>query len=185
MTLVEETLLAARGIVALIIGRRDAHRYFDLGLTGLAGSMVAFFVALIINAYMPLLLNPADSVGPAWQSVVLALTLFVLQVGFAALALRQFGRSDGLVPYLIADNWATFFMTLVSLVLAFLHFPADTLALPLGILILVVEINISRLIVTLSGWQIAAFIAAQFAGVVVGLLVFGALFPDVAFGFAG
>jgi hypothetical protein len=180
MTFLEEIVLAGRGIAALVIGRRDAYRFFDLGLRGLAGSMAAFFVALAVNGYLPLLLSPSETMGPAWQSILLALLLFALQIGFAALVLRQIGRMDGLVPYLVADNWATFFMTGVSVILALLHVSGDILVLPLGILILIIEINISRLIVTLSGWQIAAFLAAQFAAVVVGLIVFGMVFPDAA-----
>ncbi len=178
MTFVEEALQAGRGILAIIAGRRDAHRFFDLGLAGLSGSMVAFFIALMINGYMPFLLGPSEDMGPAWQSVLLALMLFVLQVGFAALVLRQFGRPDGLIPYVVADNWASFYLTLLSVVLALLQISGDFLVVPLGILILYIEINISRLIVTLTGWQIAAFLAAQFAAVVFGLMLFGMIFPD-------
>ncbi|MBU1176805.1 MAG: hypothetical protein KKH72_15485 [Alphaproteobacteria bacterium] len=180
MTFVQETLQALRGIGAILVGRRDAYRHFDLSLAGLAGSMAAFFIALLINGYMPFLINASEDMGPAWQNIVLALLLFGLQVGFAALVLRQFGRMDGLVPYLVADNWATLFMTILSLALALLNIQSDILVLPLGILILIVEINIARLIVTLSGWQIAAFLIAQFAAVVVGLMAFGTLFPGAA-----
>ena len=180
MTFIEEALLAARGIAAIIIGRRDAYRYFDLSMRGFMGSMAAFFIALMVNGYLPFLLDPGAAGLSAWKSIVLALVLFGLQLGFAALILRQMGRPDGLIPYLVADNWATFFMTGVSVVLAVLHMSGDLLVLGLGILILFIEINIARLIVTLSGWQIAGFLAAQFAAVIVGLTVFGALFPDMA-----
>ena len=185
MTFVDEVLQAARGIAAIVIGRRDAYRYFDLSMSGLAGSLAAFFIALLVNGYLPYLLGPPEGMAPAWQSVLLALLLFGLQVGFAAIVLRQMGRPDGLIPYLVADNWATFFMTAISVVLAVLRVSGDLIVLPLGILILVIEINIARLIVTLSGWQIAAFIAAQFAAVVVGLMVFGTFFPDAGLSVAG
>jgi len=180
MTFIEEALQAGRGIAAIVIGRRDAYRYFDLSMRGLMGSMAAFFIALMVNGYLPFLLDPGAAGPAAWKSIVLALVLFGLQLGFAALILRQMGRPDGLIPYLVADNWATFFMTGVSVVLAVLHMSGDLLVLGLGILILFIEINIARLIVTLSGWQIAGFLAAQFAAVLVGLTVFGALFPDMA-----
>jgi hypothetical protein len=180
MTFIEEAMLAARGIAAIVIGRRDAYRFFDLGYGGLAGSMAAFFIALMVNGYLPMLLGATENMAPAWQSILLALLLFALQIGFAALILKQLGRLDGLVPYIVADNWATFIMTGVSVVLAVLHVSGDFIVMPLGILILIIEINISRLIVTLTGWRIAAFLAAQFAAVIVGLLVFGAIFPDAA-----
>ncbi len=182
MTFIEEAIEAGRGIVALVAGRRDAHRFFDLGPGGLAGSMAAFFIALMINGYLPYLVDPSGSMGPAWQNIMLALLLFLVQVGFAALVLRQFGRLDGLMPYVVADNWASFYMTLVSVVLVFVHVPGDILAVPLGILILYIEINISRLIVTLNGWQIAAFLAGQFAAVLVGLITFGMFFPGTSVG---
>ena len=185
MTFIQEALQAGRGIGAIAIGRRDAYRFFDLSLAGLAGSMAAFFIALLINGYLPFLLGSAADLGPAWQNIMLALLLFVLQIGFAALVLRQFGRLDGMVPYLVADNWATFFMTLLSVALALLNVQSDILILPLGILILVIEINIARTIVTLTGWQIVGFLAAQFAGVLVGLLIFGAFFPETAVTVAG
>lgn len=185
MTFIEEAVQAGRGIGALVIGRRDAYRHFDLSLGGLAGSMAAFFLALLINGYLPFLINSSENLGPAWQNILLAILLFALQVGFAALVLRQFGRLDGLVPYLVADNWATFYMTLVSLALALLSVEGDVLVLPLGILILVIEINIARLMVTLSGWQIAAFLVAQFAAVFAGLMIFGMFFPDVTLAVSG
>ncbi len=180
MTFVEEALQAARGITMIVIGRRDAYRYFDLSVRGLMGSMAAFFIALMVNGYLPFALNPSETLAPAWQNVFLALFLFALQVGFAALILRQMGRPDGLVPYLVADNWATFFMTALSVVLVILNLSSDLLMLALGILILIMEINIARIIVTLTGWQIAAFLAAQFAAVILGLSVFGAFFPGAA-----
>lgn len=180
MTIFEEALLAARGIGAIIIGRRDAFRFFDFSPAGLAGSLAAFFVALLINGYMPFLIAPGADLGPAWRDIFLALLLFGLQIGFAVLVLRQFGRLDGVVPYLVADNWASFYMTLLSALLALLQVQSTTLVLPLGVLVLVIQINISRLIVTLTGWQIAAFLAAQFAAVIVGMMFFGALFPNTA-----
>ena len=185
MTFIEEALQAGRGIGAIVLGRRDAYRFFDLSFAGLAGSMAAFFLALLINGYLPFLLGPDQAVGPAWQNIFLALFLFILQLGFAALVLRQFGRLDGLVPYLVTDNWATFFMTMVSVILVLLNVQSDILVLPLGILILIIEINIGRIILTLSGWQIAAFLAAQFAAVMVGLLGFGLMLPEAAIAVTG
>ncbi len=180
MTFIEEALQAARGITAIIVGRRDAYRYFDLSMRGFMGSMAAYFIALMVNAYLPFLLDPGVVGISAWKSVLLALVLFGLQLGFAALVLRQMGRPDGLIPYLVADNWATFYMTAVSVILALLQLSGDMLVLGLGVLILVIEINIARRIVTLTGWQIAGFLAAQFAAVIIGLTIFGALFPGLA-----
>ncbi|HEV7717641.1 MAG TPA: hypothetical protein VGO70_01560, partial [Arsenicitalea sp.] len=46
-----------------------------------------------------------------------------------------------------------------------------------GLLVLVVEINIARVIVTLSPWQIAMFLVARVVGVSIGLIIFGMIFP--------
>ena len=177
MTFLQEAVEAARGLIAIVMGRRDAYRHFDLSYAGLFGSMAAFFIALLVNGFLPMLLGMSEQMAPAWQSILLALILFALQVGFATLVLRQFGRLDGLIPYLVTDNWATFYMTIVSVVMAIANIQSDIAVLPLAVLILIIEINIARLIVTLSGWQIAAFLAAQFAGVFVAMIVFGGLFP--------
>ena len=43
------------------------------------------------------------------------------EIGFSAIVLRQLKRLDGLVPYLVADNWATFYITVFSTVLALVN----------------------------------------------------------------
>ena len=63
--------------------------------------------------------------------------------------LRQIGRLDGLVPYLVADNWATFFITIVSTLLTLVGIGDEFAIIALGILVIIVEVNIARLIVTL------------------------------------
>src|SRR3546814_4223802 len=59
--------------------------------------------------------GPAASIA---RSVVMVTILVALQIGYSAIVLRQLKRLDGLVPYLVADNWATFFITLGSTALA-------------------------------------------------------------------
>ena len=46
-----------------------------------------------------------------------------------------------------------------------------------GLVVLVIEINIARLVVTLTPLQIAMFLIAQVVGVSIGLIVLGALMP--------
>ncbi len=179
MTLIEEMVQAARGLGALLAGRRNASDYFDLGPRGLAGSFVAFLTATAINAYLPLLMGmtTTERSGHAWQAILMVLLLFGLQVGASAIILKQFGRLDGLVPYLVADNWATFFVTLISVVFGLLGLDGTFMLFATGVVVLVIEVNIARLIVTLSPWQIAGFLVAQLVGVAVGLLVLGLVLP--------
>jgi hypothetical protein len=178
MTFIEEAVQAGRGIVAIIIGRRDAHRFFDLGLAGLAGSLAAFFIALMINGYLPFLLEPSEQMVPAWQSILLALIQFALQLTFAALILRQFGRADGLVPYIVTYNWMNFFLSLLTLTLMLLHLMNDFLMVSLSVLVLYIAINIGRLIVSLTGWQIVALLATQLAAAIFSLMIFIMFFPN-------
>ena len=124
---------------------------------------------------LPIILgSEQESIARGIATVAL---LFVLQVGCSVIVLRQVGRMDGLVPYLVADNWATFFLTLISAALAAAGFANDFTLIVLGVVVLLVEVNIARLIVTLPPLQIAMFLVAQLVGVAIGLVVLGFLFP--------
>lgn len=174
-TPIEETLAAARGVFALIIGDRQAARHFDFGPRGLVGSFIALLTITAFNAYLPLLLGVKESgIG---RSVIMVAILFVMQLAFSAIVLKQLKRMDGLVPYLVADNWATFFITLFSNGLMLAGLTGDIALIGLGLLVLAVEINIARLILGLSPLRIAMFLVAQMVGVSVGLVLIGFLFP--------
>lgn len=177
MTLFEEMLLAGRGVLALIMGRRDASRYFDLTLRGLVGSFIAFIVATTANAYLPWFLGMTSEDAHPSQALLIVSNLYLLQIGFSALVLNQIKRLDGLVPYLVADNWATFFITGLSIILAVAGFGSDLTLIMIGILVIITEINVARLIVTLTPLQIAMFLIAQLVGVTAGLMVIGMIFP--------
>jgi hypothetical protein len=176
-SLFEEFRSAGRGVVALVVGDRRAGDYFVFSLRGLAGSFIAFIAITGLNAALPTLLGFSGPSASITRSVVMIVVLYTMQIAFSALVLRQLKRLDGLLPYLVADNWATFFITLVSTALALFGLAGDFLVIAIGILVIVVEINIARLIVTLSPLQIAMFLVAQLVGVSIGLLLIGGLFP--------
>jgi hypothetical protein len=176
-TIIEEMTAAARGVVALIIGNRRAAEYFDLGPRGLAGSFIAFLAVAGIQAVMPMLLGATGPDASVFRSIATVAILFALQVGFSAIVLRQLKRLDGFVPYLVADNWATFFVTIGSTLLLMVGLGGEVAIIFIGILVIVIEINIARLIVTLSPLQIAMFLIAQLVGVSIGLLLIGVIFP--------
>lgn len=178
-TLLEEMSAAARGVVALIVGDRRAPSYFNFSQRGLIGSFVAFLVASLVSALVPFLMGAEVPPGAITRGLIVVGILFVAQIGFSALVLRQVGRLDGLVPYLVADNWATFFITLLSTVITVAGLPDEAAILGLGLLVIVVEINIARLIVTLPGLQIAMFLIAQLVGVSIAFLVIGTAFPGL------
>jgi len=169
-------MAAGRGVIGLLIGDRQAGSYFDLGTRGLAGSFIALLAVTALNATLPVILGVKDSGGIA-RSILMVAILFVMQLAFSAIVLRQLKRMDGLVPYLIADNWATFFLTLISGALAAAGIDGDPVLIVLAIVVIVVEVNIARLIVTLSPLQIAMFLVAQLVGVSIGLGIIGLAFP--------
>lgn len=175
-TFLEELMTAGRGVIGLLIGDKRAGSYFDFSQRGLVGSFIAFIAVTGLNAVLPVFLGSKDTGGIA-RSVLMVAILFALQLGFSAIVLRQLKRMDGLVPYLVADNWATFFLTLISGALAAAGVDGDPVLIVLAIVVIVVEVNIARLIVTLSPLQIAMFLVAQLVGVSIGLAIIGFTFP--------
>ena len=178
---VEEMMAAGRGVIGLLTGDRNAGSYFDLSQRGLYGSFIALLLVTALNAVLPIVLG-AENASIA-RDVVSVAILFALQIGFSAIVLRQLKRLDGLVPYLVADNWATFFLTLVSGAVAAAGLSNDITLVVLAIVVIFIEVNIARLIVTLSPLQIAMFLVAQLVGVAIGLVIIGFVFPaspDVA-----
>lgn len=169
-------MAAGRGVISLLIGDKRAGSYFDFSRRGLYGSFIAFLAVTALNAVLPVILGSRDP-GSVAKSILMVAILFALQVAFSAIVLRQLKRMDGLVPYLVADNWATFFLTLISAAIAAAGADADFVLIILAIVVIVVEVNIARLIVTLSPLQIAMFLIAQIIGVTIGLILIGQVFP--------
>jgi hypothetical protein len=175
-TFLEELMAGGRGMLGLLIGDKQSGSYFDFSRRGLYGSFIAFLAVTALNALVPTMLGQGDP-GGIGRSIAMVAILFVLQVAFSAIVLRQINRLDGLVPYLVADNWATFFVTAASSIVGIFGPAGDFGLVVAALLVLVIEINIARLIVTLSRWQIAMFLVAQVVGVLIGLMVIGSIFP--------
>jgi hypothetical protein len=174
-TFIEEMMAAGRGVIGLLSGDKQAGSFFDLGQRGLAGSFIALLLVTALNAVLPIILGSENE--NITRGVLSVILLFTLQVGCSIIVLRQVNRIDGLVPYLVADNWATFFLTLVSAALAAAGLANDATLVLLGVVVIVIEVNIARLIVTLPPLQIAMFLVAQLVGVSIGLVLLGLLFP--------
>jgi hypothetical protein len=171
-------MAAGRGVLALLVGNRQAGSYFDLSTRGLAGSFIALILVTVLNASMPTIMGVEnDSIT---RSILIVTILFVMQLGFAVIVLRQVKRQDGFLPYLVADNWATFFLTLISTALVAAGLANDFTLIVLGIVVIVIEVNIARLIVTLTPLQIAMFLIAQLVGVTIGLGLIGLALPPSA-----
>lgn len=169
-------MAAGRGVIGLVTGNRQSGSYFDFSPRGLAGSFIALLLVTALNAVLPVVLG-MDVGGGVARGILMVAILLGLQIAFSAIVLRQLKRLDGLVPYLVADNWATFFMTLISAAIAAAGFASDFTLVVLGIVVIIIEVNIARLIVTLSPLQIAMFLIAQLVGVSIGLVLAALVIP--------
>ena len=180
MTYFQELLAAGRGVVALIVGDRRAPSWFDLSQRGVVGSFVALLAVTFVSALVPLVLPDVSPNYSISRSTLMAVILFAFQIAFAVIVLRQIKRRDGLVPYLVADNWASVYISVGQLLLSLIGIEGDLPFFALAILVIVVEINIGRLIVKLTPLQIAMFMIAQLVGVSIALLIIGLVFPSSA-----
>ena len=171
-------MAAGRGVLAVLVGNRQAAGYFSFTERGVAGAIFALLASLALNAGLPNLLGLAQP-GEFARVFLFMVISEALQMGFAAIVLRQFARMDGLVPYIVASSWASFFANLLVIGITAAGVPGDLVGLPLAILSIVLLVNVARLIVTLAPLQIAALIVAQLVAVIVGLTVFNQIFPGI------
>ena len=171
-TFLDEFFAAAQGTFALLTGDRKAATYFDFSQRGLVTSFIAFLLAGAISAFGPRLLGLSIESGAASTGLLLSAVLYGLQTGAGWLVLRQFGRLDGFVPYLVGFNWINLFASLILLVLLMVG-AGQFATIVVGVAALVVEINIARLIVTLPPLQIVVFIVAKLViqAVVMGVII--------------
>jgi hypothetical protein len=190
-TFLEEALDAARGTWALVLGRRDAAQYFDFSQRGLVGSVIALVLSLAVQAFGP---HPIDVSAPpvmALSVVIMAAVVIAAQYGILYLVLRQLGRADSFLPFLVVQNWATLFQAVIAVaIIGLLGAPMTVNAagiaeltngsLPyigLSIAILVIWVNLARLIMTLRPLHVAIFIATLMGSALVLPLFFGAFMP--------
>lgn len=178
---IEELMAAGRGVFALLVGDRNASRFFDFSRRGLAGSFIAILVVVALGAVLPVLVAN-DHSGMA-SSVIQLLVLYGLEVGFVAIVLRQINRMDGLVPYLVSYNWLQFFGSLILAALLSAGVDTGALLLVIAVVVIVIEVNIGRIVMALTPLQIAMLLVAQLIGVGIAALLLTVIFPvppDVA-----
>lgn len=176
-TFIEEALSAARGCWALVTGRSDAASWFDFSQRGLVGSLVAVLLALLIAGFGPMLLGVQVPSGAATQSIFMNGALFVAQALMAWVVLRQMGRPDGFIPYLVASNWVTLLSGVLLLFSLLLGEMGLVVLLAIVIVALLTFINIGRYIVTLKPMQIGLLFISQAVGVFLALGVLALILP--------
>ncbi|KKB08573.1 hypothetical protein [Devosia chinhatensis] len=173
----EEALNAARGCWALVIGRRDASTWFDFSQRGLIGSLVAVLLAMLIAGFGPMLLGIPVPAGAPTQSIVMNSALFAAQALMAMLVLRQMGRQDGFVPYLVASNWVTLVSGVLLLLSLFFGEAGLIILLAIVIVAMMTFINIGRFIVTLKAMQIVLLFISQAVGIFLAMGVLALILP--------
>ena len=178
MTLIDEMVMAARGVFALLSNNKNSPKFFDLTYAGLAGATIALLISLSLSAFLPSLIGQQDNQALLpYEAIIFTGTIYIIQIGAAAIIFNQFSRLDALVPYLVADFWSTFFVTTAMLLPSVLNLKNDLIMLILAICVLVIKINILRLIIKLpSAWHIVAFFAAQLGSGFIALIVLGHIF---------
>ncbi len=182
-TFIEEGLAAGRGVLALLVGDRKAARYFDLGPGGLPGSLIAVLGVELVVSYGPALLGLAGRSGGAGMGLLLGLGAAAMQAGMVWLFLGLIRRTDGFVPFMVADFWASALLTMAWVLLLMVGLPPLFVTTAFAVVALVVEVNIARLIVTLPPLQIAGLVLAQLLGGFIALQLIGPLLglpPEMA-----
>lgn len=174
MTITEETIAAARGVLALLIGDKRAAGYFDFSQRGLVGSFIGVLALTGLGAVAASWMGAENS--SVFRSVTTNVILYAAQIGMTAIVLNQLKRPDGFVPYLVADNWAMFWASLFTLGLSLIGLD-PMLLMATALVGIWLQISIARTIVTLAPGQIVMLFIAQMAGVLMGLLIILAMFP--------
>ena len=166
------------GVGAIITGKRDAVTHFDVSRAGLVDSVIALLISTGISALLPLLLGTPRARGTAFEVTFSVALLLAAQISTSAIVLKLLNMEDRLIPYVVADNWASFYATLGMLALTIMGVPQIILLLPAFILVVTIEINVARLIVGLRPMQVAMFIASHLVAGLFGLLILMSMFPQ-------
>lgn len=173
-TFLGEAIAAGYGVFGLVVGDREVRRNFNVSRPGLLGSFVALLLVVGFLCALPMLF---ELKGFALRGLASMGLTFALQMGCAAIALWQAKRLDGFISFVIADNWASFYVTIVALAIGFTGVPGGVVSVGLDILTLVLAMNIARLLIGLTGWQIAIFVIAQLCSHLAGDMLVPLLLP--------
>ena len=181
-------MAAMRGYLALLLGRREAPGHFDFSQRGLVGSFIAVLIGIGLTTLQPQPLGEPAAAGASIAVVVFASLIVGVQFGVAWFVLRLLGRGDGLVPFMVVQNWGTLFQAILGEAIFIGLGPPIAMegdvpqltsgSLPLMVLaiaVIIVTINVARLILTLRPLHVALFVGAQFGAMLVLPPMLGAL----------
>lgn len=181
-SLIDEARLAAQGTVRMIAGRRDAAIFFGEDLPALFGSLLALVAAIVFSlvvSTVQIAMMGATPVVSSFETVATTAIIFIGQVGGTYAAFRSLRRPDRFVPYFVAENWVSFYLSVVTAVIGLIGLDRGVILLLVGLVTLVTKINIARLVSELHASGIAILIIAQICGGAAALLVVGLVFGPV------
>lgn len=177
MTLINEMILAARGMKALIFNDKNAAKFFDSSYYGFIGASIALLISLAISAFLPIIMGQAEKQHlSAFEAIIFASSIYAVQIGAAAIVLNQLNRLNALLTFLVADFWTTFFITIIMSIPTLFGVNSSLFTLIIAIVILIVKINILRLLIKLPAMQIVMFFIAQIAAGFVGIIFLSMVF---------
>lgn len=166
---------AVQGSWRILIGRRDAPAYFTTDMRGLVSSFIALVISVAVTLAFSALGPQAEGMLTSFAVLFTNAVLYALLVAASWVTLRLLGHLDKFVAYLTADNWVNAVISLVLAVLSPVLAGNDALFLVALVVGLIARINIARLVVGLKAWGILALIMGQAVGMMIGLLVIGAM----------
>ncbi len=177
MTFINEMILAARGMNALVSNDKNAVKFFDNSYYGFIGASIALLISLAISAFLPTIMGQAGEPHlSAFKSIIFAASIYAVQIGAAAIVLNQINRLNALLTFLVADFWTTFFITIIMSIPTLFGVNSSLFTLIIAIVILVVKINILRLLIKLPAMQIIMFFIAQIVAGFVGVIFLSTVF---------
>jgi hypothetical protein len=176
-TFIEELMAAGRGVFGILLGDKQAPAYFDFTQRGLVGSFIGFIIITAVNLYLPLFMGTGLARGEITEGALQIAIGYALQLGASIIALRQLKRLDGLLPYVIADNWGSFYVTLIYVAVTAAGVTGLPVMVIFAIAIITLEINNARIVLTLAPIQVAIFVVARLVGAALAFGVIALLFP--------
>lgn len=175
-TFLQEAITAAQGSWRLLIGRRDAPAYFDVGLQGLVSSFVALFASIGLTLATTALVHPGGDIT-SFALVITNAVLYATLVAASWAVLRALGKVDKFVPFIAVDNWLNAYISIVMAIVGLFGAGGDVVMFIAVVAGLAARINNARLIAELSVGQIIMLMAAQVVGVLAGMTFLGLFIP--------
>jgi len=166
----EEMVDAARGIYALIRGEKEKLGYFNFSQSGLVGSFIAVFIGLILQELFagP---GPEEFQVPAWANLlsyaILYATPFIVAYGFLGII----GERDRMRGYIVVNNWASFFFTLIIVAIFIFQLLASVGYFVIVVLTIIIFWRTARIILGFSVPQTIIFFVATVMGVLIAAMI--------------